>query len=250
MSAAGLGRALAREPLTWFALVALALLAFDGGDGGDGPVVVTATEVDGLLADWRARTGRPPTPEERRGLVDDYAAEALWIRYARELGLDAGDRVVRARLRRKAEALAEAEAAPVTEEDVRAAFAKTHRDAGTSPRYSFTQTLAGEATSTLPAAVDAASVAAVAAVFGSGFAERLQSLPPPPTTAEVDSPFGRHRVTLTAVTEGPAPDLENARERIAAELAQERRRAATQARLAELRERYGLVVEGLGDGDE
>ena len=256
MSAGSVWRAIAREPLTWFALVAVALVAFDAdGEAGAG-VVVTAAEIDALLVDWRARTGRPPTPQERRALVDDYAAEGLWARYARELGLERGDRIVRARLRRKAEALAEAEAAPVTEDDLRSAFAKTaDADADANApagalRYTFTQTLLDGATTTLPTDLTAVSPAEITAVFGRGFAERLQALPPPPTTAEVDSPFGRHRVRLTAVTAAPAPGYEQARERLAAELSQERRRAAVQARLTQLRKRYDLRIEGEERGDD
>ena len=254
MSAGSVWRAIAREPLTWFALVAVALVAFDA-DGGDGAgVVVTAAEIDALLVDWSARTGRPPTPQERRALVDDYAAEGLWARYARELGLERGDRIVRARLRRKAEALAEAEAAPVTEDDLRSAFAKTADADADAPagalRYTFTQTLLDGATTTLPTDLTAVPPAEITAVFGRGFAERLRALPPPPTTAEVDSPFGRHRVRLTAVTAAPAPGYEQARERLAAELSQERRHAAVQARLTQLRRRYGLRIEGEERGDD
>ena len=256
MSAGSIWRAVAREPLTWFALVAAALVAFDaGGEDGVG-VVVTAAEIDALVVDWSARTGRPPTPPERRALIDDYAAESLWTRYARELGLERGDRIVRSRLRRKAEALAEAEAAPVTEDDLRAAYAKTdaqNADANAPAgvlRYTFTQTLLDGTATTLPTDLAAASPAEIAAVFGRGFAERLTALPPPPTTAEVDSPFGRHRVRLTAVTAAPAPGYEQARERLRTELAQERRRAAVATRLAQLRERYGVRIDGEERGDE
>ena len=250
---------MAREPLTWFALVAAVLVAFDPGGAEEPGVVVTAAEIDALVVDWSARTGRPPTPQERHALVDDYAAEGVWTRYASELGLERGDRIVRARLRRKAEALAEAEAAPVTEEDVRAAYAKTvgadagkfvASETGAGLRYTFTQTLLDNASTTLPAGQTAASPVEIAAVFGRGFAERLQALPPPPTTAEVDSPFGRHRVRLTAVTAASAPGYEQARERLRTELAQETRRAAVATRLAQLRERYGLRIEGEERGDE
>ena len=254
MSRDSIWRALIREPLTWFALVAAVLVAFDGGADEERRVVVTAAEIDGLLVDWQARTGRAPTPEERRALVDDYAAEGLWARYARELGLERGDRIVRAWLRRKAEALAEAEAAPVTEEDLRAAYAKTEvrgggaagadvRETSAGRRYTFTQTLSDGTPSSLPPGLTAATPTEIAAVFGRGFAERLTALPPAPTTAEVGSPFGRHRVRLTSVTTAPAPAFEQVRERLATELAQERRRAAVAERLAELRARYGLLVE-------
>ena len=188
MSAGSTWRAVAREPLTWFALVAVALVASDAGEQDGAGVIVTAAEIDALVVDWSARTGRPPTPPERRALIDDYAAECLWTRYARELGLERGDRIVRARLRRKAEALAEAEAAPVTEEDVRVAFAKSKIRASKTAdvdaaigerRYTFTQTLVDGTSTTLPTGLTAASPAEIAAVFGRGFAERLTALPPP-----------------------------------------------------------------------
>ena len=234
--------AVVREPLTWFALIALALLAFADGPDESARLTATQTDVDRLFADWQARTGRTPDSLQRRALVDDYEAEAVWAHYARELGLDRGDRIVRARLRRKAETLAAAEATPVTEAEARAEYARRANARGPSARYTFTQHPASQRTSTLPTTLTAVTYGEVVALFGSDFAAALSELTPASTSETLRSPFGEHVVELVSVDDASSTvgSFEQSRARIVAELTQRRREEAVAARLARLRERYGL----------
>ena len=239
-----------REPLTWFALIAVALMAFEGRPDEHTELRVTDAEVASVLADWQARTGRAPDGSQRSALIEDYEAEATWAQYARELGLDRGDRIVRARLRRKAETLAAAEAAPVTEADARAEYARRADTGRTGARYTFTQRPTRLRHSTLPTTLTAVSYDEVVTLFGSEFAAALAALPPPPAGDTLTSPYGEHAVQLTSVGKSSAGSFEQLRARIVTELTQQRRREAIAARLTLLRRRYGLEERGdtLGGG--
>jgi hypothetical protein len=78
----------------------------DGGSDATPRVVrITAVEVNWLKDTWARQWQRPPSEQELRGMVADYAKEALLARHAHELGLAENDTVVRRRLAQKMEFL-------------------------------------------------------------------------------------------------------------------------------------------------
>src|SRR5689334_4876714 len=93
-------RALARSRLLHFLVIGGALfageraLATRGGRGG-GEIVVGAARIRETLDDYRRATGRTPTEDERRVLLERTIDEELLYREAVARGLDRDDRSIR-----------------------------------------------------------------------------------------------------------------------------------------------------------
>lgn len=83
----------------------------------------------------------------------------------------------------------------------------------------------------------------MARLFGEGFARQLEPLPLGTWSGPVRSPYGLHLVLVEARSEPFLPPLEAVRAEVAREVAAERARAAHEAFVAGLRERYQVVVE-------
>jgi len=58
-------------------------------------VTVTRGEISLLEQTWQSRWNRPPTPEEKQGLIDGYIKEMVLYKTAVEMGLDKDDPVTR-----------------------------------------------------------------------------------------------------------------------------------------------------------
>ncbi len=68
-------------------------------------VIVTSGEISLLEQTWQSRWNRPPTPEEKQGLIDGYIKEMVLYKTAVEMGLDKDDPVTRRILVQKLEFL-------------------------------------------------------------------------------------------------------------------------------------------------
>ncbi len=105
---------LVREPLLHFLVIGTAVFAVHGAagpampTGDEGVIDVTPATVGRLESQFAGVWRRPPTAEERAGLIDDYVREEVYYREALALGLDRDDTVIRRRLRRKMEFLGDA----------------------------------------------------------------------------------------------------------------------------------------------
>jgi len=58
-------------------------------------VLVTRGEISLLEQSWQSRWNRPPTPEEKQGLIDGYIREMVLYKTALEMGLDKDDPITR-----------------------------------------------------------------------------------------------------------------------------------------------------------
>lgn len=100
-----------REPLVHFLVIGIALFILYSLWGQqearqqERSITITAGEVAWLTDAWEKRWNRPPTPEERKGLVDQYIRERILYREAVAMGLDRDDSVIRRRLAQKLEFL-------------------------------------------------------------------------------------------------------------------------------------------------
>ncbi len=129
-----------REPLIYFltigALIYLlyGLFSKPGDAGPDNTITITAGEIDWMETSWKKRWGRPPTPEERQGLIKAYVKESVMYREALALGLDKNDTIIRRRLGQKLEFLTQdlAQPAAPAEEDLKAYFI-THTERYQTP---------------------------------------------------------------------------------------------------------------------
>lgn len=121
---------LIREPLIYFLTIGALIYLLYGlfntpGDAErDNTITITAGEIDWLETSWKKRWGRPPTPEERQGLIKAYVKEWVMYREALAMGLDKDDTIIRRRLQQKLEFLTQdlAQPAAPAEEDLKAYF--------------------------------------------------------------------------------------------------------------------------------
>ncbi|MFT3774789.1 MAG: peptidylprolyl isomerase [Minicystis sp.] len=265
-----------REPLVHFAVLGAALFAIHARTAApprDGRIVVSADFVAGLSQEHRARTGRAPTPEEERALVDRFVEEEVLYREAVALGLDRGDPIVRRRLAQKMIFVAEdgAAAREPTDADLeayRSSHADRYREA---PRTSFRHVFVsrdrrGDSTDNnalrLLADLKAGAVTEsagdpflqgavftqrtqveVEAVFGRAFAEALVTAPVGAWAGPMASSYGVHLVKVTDRMAGAVPPLPSIRSRVRADLLDERKQAAVRALRERLRARYQVEIE-------
>jgi hypothetical protein len=71
----------------------------------DREITITSGEIAWLTDAWQKRWNRPPTPEEKEGLIKQYLREMILSREAIAMGLDKDDSVIRRRLAQKLEFL-------------------------------------------------------------------------------------------------------------------------------------------------
>lgn len=273
-------KSLLKEPLVHFLLVALAIFAVhglfrdDAGGKGDS-IVVTTPKIEQMVGLFVKTWQRPPTPEELKGLIDDYVKEEILVRQALELGLDRDDTVVRRRLRQKMEFLndAEAEALEATDAELRAyleanpdafridgmlafqqVFINPQRrgDAIGQDAASILEVLLsnpeidhlelGDPT-LLPPDLPLSTTAQIGQTFGTDFAEALSKAPSGQWMGPIVSSFGQHIVRVTERVQGRTPSLDEVREVVTREWKNTRRRELDDARMAELLKGYTVTIE-------
>ena len=102
-----------REPLIHFLVIGAAIFVLYGFMGQqeneeqERAITITAGEIGWLTDSWQKRWNRPPTAEERDGLIKQYLREMILYREAVAMGLDRDDTVIRRRLAQKLEFLAQ-----------------------------------------------------------------------------------------------------------------------------------------------
>lgn len=273
---AALGRLL-REPLIHFAALGSALFViYDPAlpAGAEDRIAVDAAFVEGLRREHEQRTGRPPTADEERGLIERFVEEEMLYREAVAMGLDRGDPIVRRRLIQKMGFLAE-DLAAIDEptdaelEAYRSAHAARYRDPErTSFRHVFvSRDRRGEGAEedarrlleelqkgadpgalgdpfVRGASFARRSAAEIEAVFGRGFADAVSAAPIDAWSGPFVSSYGAHLVRVSERAPAAAPALASVRARVRQDLLDERRANAQKAAIERLRKRYRVVVTG------
>ena len=198
---------LIREPLIYFltigALIYLlyGLFSKPGGGEPDNTITITAGEIDWLETSWKKRWRRPPTPEERQGLIQALAKERVMYREALAMGLDKNDTIIRRRLQQKLEFLTQDLAQPTVpaEEDLKAYFITHTKRYQTPDLITFTQVFFDPDKRGDQALRDAEEIKVKLKALGqakegsSEFGDRfmLQGYYPERTEAEISRLFGR-----------------------------------------------------------
>ena len=102
-----------REPLVHFLVIGAAIFVLFGLLGQrdveekERAITITSGEINWLTDAWQKRWNRPPTAEERDGLIQQYLREMILYREALAMGLDKDDTVIRRRLAQKLEFLSQ-----------------------------------------------------------------------------------------------------------------------------------------------
>ncbi len=261
-----------RDPLVVFLLLGGGMFALDYGlsRGASPPSVIEVTEEQVLrISDrWTAQWGRPPTAEERQGLLDEVVEEEILYREARRLGFDRDDPIVRRRLAQKMTFMLEdtAEVATPTDGEV-AEYLTTHADRYREPRRStFEHVFLNDERRADPAGDAVALLRGIegdgdawrelgdpfmlrrdyadrtdqeiAELLGGQFAEAMTTLPTGDWHGPIRSAFGTHLVRVTSRTDARMPALDDVRGRVVADLIEARRREQNRAAVRAVRERY------------
>ena len=274
-------RRLLREPLAHFAALALvifaayAVLAPPAQQAPVGSIVVSAGKIEQMAAIFARTWQRPPSPEELKGLIDDYVTEEIYVREALALGLDTDDTVIRRRLRQKMEFMtsADVDALTPTDADLQA-YLDTHPDAfSEAPQVGFQQvylnpdrhpetmdqdaatllealradpkadtSVLGDA-SLLPYELPLTSIGSIDRIFGPDIAASVAQAEPGVWTGPVASPYGLHLIRVKTKSPGRIPALAEIRDVVLREWSNAKRQDLEAARLADLLGRYDVRID-------
>jgi len=243
---------------------------------GEDEIVVTQGQQEHLVLTFTRTWQRPPSEVEFTALVDDWIREEIAWREGLRMGLDEGDTVIRRRLRQKLELLAEDVVALAPPEDaaLQAWLDQHPEDYELEPRFTleqvyFSRDQRGAAVTTdaeqalvllnsqdptldpqslgdplpLPGRFDNERQGALAAQFGSGFAEALQGLEIGAWQGPVESGFGLHLVRVEQAAPGRPLGLDEAREQVLRDWQNQQRLDNLERMYQRLAERYRVVVE-------
>lgn len=268
---------LLREPLLHFLLIGALLfvvfgLARDGMTGRmDSQVIVSAGRIEQLENIFTKTWQRPPSPQELKGMIDDFVLEEIYYRQAVAMGIDRDDTVIRRRLRQKFEFLTDdmAAASVPTDEEL-ASYLAANADAfATDTTYTFEQVYfnpdqggvaldrqVAEMLAALRAGNDPGGVGgllplyfentpahSVDGSFGTGFSESLDALPMNDWQGPVESGLGLHLVKITERIEGSLPELADIRPIVEREWANENRLETRRLINDQLLSNYEVTIE-------
>ena len=123
-----------KEPIVIFILARVLLFVvysfLDNYFNRDENVVyITNNDINLLEQSWESRWNRPPTPEEKQGMINQHIKELVLYKTALEMGLDKDDRVIRGRMVQKLEFLGnDLIRAPQPSEQDLVTFYEKHRE--------------------------------------------------------------------------------------------------------------------------
>jgi hypothetical protein len=273
-------RSFLREPLLHFLVIGAALFAYfqwsPSGSSATNRIVLTAGQIEQLVAGFTKTWKRPPTDPELKGIIDDWVREELSVQAAMAAGLDRGDAVIRRRLRSKFEFFVE-DMGELTTPDDRSLqdwfvaneakfrtdakltfeqiyFSKERRGASTPDDAVLTlKRLAAEGPSAttadlgdpslLPRDLSLATAREIDEIFGSGFAGKLNSLDLGRWLGPIGSAYGSHLVLLRERLGGTLPDFVSVRAAVERDYLTERRRQQLDLAYQALVKKYVVVVE-------
>lgn len=260
-----------KDPLTLFLAFGLIIFAAErflsSDDDGDYRIEVTPGQQARIFDQWQAQMGRPPTPPEAAGLLDQWVREEIFYREARKLGLDENDTIIRRRLAQKLTFLNEdlANAQPPTDADLAAFFEDHVADYLIPERYSFEHryfssdrrenaeadaraALEGDGAGDpfiLQKSYAERSAREIGDLFGRDFVTGLGALSvdrPDTWQGPVPSAYGWHLVRVSDRQPAREPLLQEVIDAVRRDFLQDRRRRANDEFYQELKRRYEIVV--------
>jgi hypothetical protein len=267
---------LLREPLLHFLLLgALLFLAYGwlnrAGLAAPDEIVVSRSQVEGLVMQFERVWQRNPTAEEREALVESWVRDEVFYREALAMGLDQDDQVVRRRLSQKVQFILDTGSESTVPTDLELQdWLDGHADRyRIEPTYSLRQVYFDPARhgerldavmaaakralaegreapgdpTMLPAAIEGGA-ADIERTFGAEFEQALRTLPVGAWHGPVRSAFGLHLVTLEARTDARPARLEDVRPEVVRDLMQARTEAAQDALYRDLRAKYAVRIKG------
>jgi len=274
-----------REPLVHFLAIGAALFviyAFWGQQDADEQgksITITTGEIKWLADAWQKRWNRPPTAEEREGLIKQYLRETILYREAVAMGLDRDDTVIRRRMAQKLEFLTQdlISPEPPTQEELQAYF-EAHMDRYQLPdlitmthvfldpdkrgdqTLKDAETIKAELIALKQPPQDGRSFgdpfmlqsyyperseAELAKLFGSGFAKPVFELAPEEWHGPVLSGYGTHLVYVHDRQESEPPTFTEVEEQVRQDWESDKREELNDQFIASLMGRYDVTIEDM-----
>jgi hypothetical protein len=275
---------LLREPLVRFFLVGGAIYLLYGLIGSPDEAVtdeifVSAAQIQRMAQAWDKTRMRPPTQGELRSLIDDYVQEEVYYREAVALGFDRDNPIIRRVLRQKMEFLADAykvDQAP-TDEDLQAYlsanealfrsdfdvsmshvfFSSDQRGdgAGWDAERALAEVRMNDSRGTgaaeelgdpfpLTTGQEPLSRRDIVRLFGSRFADQMETIEMGSWQGPVTSGYGEHLVYIRSRTLPETPELADVREEVTRAWREDRRKVNSAEFYQRLRDGYTLTIEG------
>jgi peptidyl-prolyl cis-trans isomerase C len=274
---------LLKEPLVHFLLIGASFFVIYGMWGQqetgeqDRTITITAGEINWLADAWQKRWNRPPTSEERQGIIDQYLREMILYREAVAMGLDKDDSVIRRRLSQKLEFLSQdlISPQPPTEKELKTYF-EAHMDRYQAPDI-ITMThvfidpdLRGDQTIADAESIKAhltelqepprdarsygdpfmlqsyypeRSEAELLKLFGSGFARSVFELAPHQWNGPVLSGYGTHLVYVHDYQKAEPPSFADIEEQVREDWTHAKRTELNDQFVASVISRYKVTIE-------
>lgn len=273
---------LLREPLVHFLVIGAFVFGAHSlwtaqQSADERTISVSAGQVERLAGLWASEAGRPPTPEEVKTLIAEYVREEVLYREALRLGLDREDTIIRRRLAQKmgfvfnngndAAPLGDAELRALFEAD-REAYARASRISFVHVPFNFTEgqqadqnamreallALSGPDGTADPSRLGDPfllsrthtdlSEAELGRLFGKEFASTIFALEAEGWSGPHRSRLAWHLVRVEKLEAGGVPRFEDIIETVRARETARQTRAANEAEMSKLLERYTVVLNG------
>jgi hypothetical protein len=272
---------LIREPFIHFLLLGAAIFIahrFVSGRAHNQPgkIVITQGQITSMVMSFSRTWQRPPSREEREGLIRNQVREEVYYREAVAMGLDQDDPVIRRRLQQKLEFVTDDVAALAEPTDGELAeYLKTHAERfRTDRRLTFSQVyldpnrrgdhLAQDANQLLVQLrlqgrdvdlsffgdafllehrFEAIPNTEITKQFGEKFVAQLAEAPIGQWFGPVESGYGVHLVLVEERTEGRLPELAEVRDAVSRNWTNERRLELNEKFFEGLLKHYEVVVE-------
>jgi hypothetical protein len=268
-------RRLAREPLTHFFAIGLAIFLIYGQLDRDsttrlGVIVVDDARVTALVEGFRRTWQRPPSQYEFRSLLDAWLREEILYREGMTMRLDQDDPIVRRRIAQKMEFITDGLIMSASDDAELEAWLNAHADDYRVPaRYSLQQVFfdpvrhgemlvdvmesarmalvngeregIGDRTM-LPARLDDVAEFDIARTFGADFATSIAAQPDGQWVEPVMSGFGRHIVYVEQRVASRMPTLGEVRIEVERDVLRARMEDANEAFYEALRQKYNVEI--------
>ena len=266
-----------KEPFIHFVLLGAALFWLYGqvnksdSKPEDNQIVISAGKIDQMTRIFYKTWQRQPSPEELKGLIDDYVLEEIYYRQAKTMGIDQDDTMSRRRLRQKLEFLSDDVAAMLqpSDDDLKGYLEANSQKFRQEATYSFQQIyynpqlhgddlkqkaadqlasvrkgeeVLGDRTM-LPHSLELASSRVIDSTFGGGFAQSLSQVSVGQWQGPVDSSFGVHLVKVDQRVEGRVPRVDEIKPALEREWANDKRMAVRKDVNERMLKDYEVVIE-------
>lgn len=275
-------RALLREPLVHFVLVAALVFAGHAAwtayaSARDGTITVTEEDMERMAALYASESGALPSPQDMAAMVTDQVRDEALAREARRLGLDVGDTIIERRLAQKMSFMVSDLAdTPAPDEATLRQWYEDHPESYTlAPSITFehiflnterARNTPGADPQSLLNSLNVSSppdwralgdpfmlqraygdlpIRETVRLFGADFARALFSLKAGPEwQGPVSSAFGQHLVRIVAREDGRRQPFEEVRVQVESDWRDDASRSANEQAIADIISRYKVHIEG------